>query len=62
MDNETVLSPTDKQIIALKLRSGTPEEKFQLLTELGVLKNLPRTEENIKKVDEMVMNLLSILC
>lgn len=56
------LSPTDKQIANVILRTGTPEDKFKLLVSLGVIKGNPEpTEENIQYANNLLEAFLEIV-
>lgn len=56
------LSPTDKQIVNVILRTGTPEDKFKLLVSLGVIEGDPEpTEENIQYANKLIDAFLEIV-
>lgn len=56
------LSPTDKQIVNVILRTGTPEDKFKLLVSLGVIEGNPEpTEENIRRGNKLLDAFLEIV-
>lgn len=56
------LSPTDKQIVNVILRTGTPEDKFKLLVSLGVIEGNPEpTEENIQYANRLIDAFLEIV-
>lgn len=56
------LSPTDKQIANVILRTGAPEDKFKLMVSLGVIKGNPEpTEENIQYANKLLDAFLEIV-
>lgn len=61
VDKYGTLTPTDKQKASLILRTGTPEEKFNLMIDLGIIKNAEPSQENIDKANKIIDGFLSIV-
>ena len=56
------LSPTDKQIVNVILRTRAPEDKFKRLVSLGVIEGNPEpTEENIQYANRLIDAFLEIV-
>lgn len=61
VDKFGLLTPTDKQKASVILRTGTSEEKFKLMIDLGIIKNMEPTKENIEKANKIISGFLEIV-
>lgn len=60
-DKYGTLTPTDKQKASVILRTGTSEEKFKLMIDLGIIKNMEPTKENIEEANKIISGFLEIV-